>query len=134
MKVVIDTNVLMSALYFGGNPQKILDLFLKKIFNAYATPAILAEYSDVYERLEKKTRRKADKYAYDAIVSLFNIVPDNTEIKGSRDPKDDMFLGCALTCKALYIISGDKDLLCLKEFEGVKIVTVSEFLNLFTRL
>lgn len=132
MKVVIDTNVLMSALYFGGNPLRVFDLFRDKLFDVYATPNILAEYSEVYEYLEEKTGRKADRYFYDTIVDSINIVPDNPEIKGSRDLKDDIFLGCAITCKALYIVSGDKDLLCLKEFEGVKIVTVAEFLKIFS--
>ncbi len=46
-----------------------------------------------------------------------------------RDPDDDKFISCAMDGDCLYIVSGDKDLLTLREYEGVKIVTVSEFFS-----
>jgi len=55
------------------------------------------------------------------------VVETSTNVKASRDPDDDKFIECALDAKALYIVSGDKDLLDIKEFEGVKIITAAQF-------
>lgn len=129
MNVVIDTNVIMSALYFGGSPLKLINLLRKKNFEAYASFDIVAEYNDVYSRLENKTGRKADRLAFDSILACIKVISDFPKVEVSRDKDDDKFLSCALNCHAVYIVTGDKDLLTLHEFEGVKIITVADFLN-----
>lgn len=131
MRIVIDTNVFMSALYFGGNPLKVVNLMQENRFDVFATPDIINEYNEVYYRLEKKAGKKANKFVLDNILHYLNVIPDSNSIMASRDKEDDKFLNCAVNCKALYIVSGDKDLLVLKECRGVKIVTVNEFLQLF---
>lgn len=131
MRIVIDTNVFMSALYFGGNPLKVVNLMQENRFDVFATPDIINEYNEVYYRLEKKAGKKANKFVLDNILHYLNVIPDSNSIMASRDKEDDKFLNCAVNCKALYIVSGDKDLLALKECRGVKIVTVNEFLQLF---
>lgn len=130
MKIVIDTNVVMSALYFGGNPLKIISLMKANRFDVYATPKIIEEYHEVYERLEVKTGRKANRFSFENILSDLKIIADDKVHSLSRDKDDDKFINCALNCKALYIVSGDNDLLVLKEIEDVKIVTCSQFLKL----
>lgn len=79
----------------------------------------------------QKTGKRVNKVALDHILHYLNVISDSDTFKASRDKDDDKFLNCAISCKALYVVSGDKDLLVLKEYEGVKIFTVNEFLQLF---
>ncbi|MBP5091411.1 MAG: putative toxin-antitoxin system toxin component, PIN family [Bacilli bacterium] len=57
-------------------------------------------------------------------------VEASTCVKECRDPDDDKFLACAIDGAAYYVVSGDSDLVSLREFRGIKIVTASEFLSL----
>ena len=61
------------------------------------------------------------------MIGSLEIVEEGTRIELSRDPDDDKFLGCAKAAKALYIVSGDKDLLVLEKFEEIEIITAKEF-------
>jgi uncharacterized protein len=68
--------------------------------------------------------------ALDPILCLAEIVEPTRTVIASRDPNDDHVLACALEAKANFIVTGDKDLLSLGEFEGVRIVTPRQFLEL----
>ncbi len=68
MRIVIDTNVFMFALYFGGNPLKVVNLMQENRFDVFATPDIINEYNEVYYRLENKTGKKANKFVLDNIL------------------------------------------------------------------
>lgn len=129
MRIVIDTNVLISVLYFGGRPKMVLELLFEEYLEAYATPEIIEEYGDVYSRMEKKAGIKGDRVAFDATLARLKIIPDFPKVEASRDKDDDKFLSCAVNCKALYIVSGDDDLLVLEKFEETMIVTVADFLK-----
>ena len=61
------------------------------------------------------------------LVQALKIVEPQTFVELSRDSDDDKFLGCAKDAKAVYIVSGDRDLLVLQEFEGIEIITAKEF-------
>ena len=58
------------------------------------------------------------------VIEITNPV---TRVKICRDPDDDKFIGCAKDARALYIVSGDKDLLVISDYEGIRIVTAKEF-------
>ena len=58
------------------------------------------------------------------------IIPAQSQVHVCRDPDDDKFVSCAIDGQCYYIVSGDKDLLTLKEYSDVKIVTVSVFFEL----
>jgi uncharacterized protein len=66
-------------------------------------------------------------YDYSGLIQF--IIPKALEYKVSRDINDDPILACALSAKADFIVSGDKDLLVLKEFEGIQIVTAAQALE-----
>ena len=129
MKIVIDTNLMISAMYFGGKPKKLVDLLVRGSLDAYADSEIIQEYT------EASVEFADDHEDQKAIISLSDIVPKlhqievTTEVHVCRDPDDDKFIACAVDSKSKYIVSGDKDLLSLGSHEDVEIVTVADFLR-----
>ena len=129
MKIVIDTNLVASAIYFGGKPEKLIDLLINQRFDAYTNGAIIEEYGATVEKLKKDYPNKAEKFALPDIVAKMHQIDATTEVHVCRDPDDDKFIGCAIDSKSKYIVSGDKDLLAVGTHENVEIVTVADFLN-----
>lgn len=131
MKIVLDTNVLVSALFFKGKPQKLLDLFTKKKFQLVYSQEILEEYLEVFEEF-KPWSPVSGVHHFLALLSLRGIPVNAYRIKEKnvcRDPHDLKFLEAALAGKARHVVSGDKDLLVIKEFRNVQISTVNQVLN-----
>lgn len=127
MKVVIDTNVLMSGIFFKGNPNRVLAALDENQFEACANENIVIEYKKVLKRLKKKLKRTPSNDLFQTFIDRLNIFEAKSNIKICRDPDDDKFIECALDSKALYIVSGDKDLLSIEEYNGVEIITAAEF-------
>lgn len=134
LRVVLDTNVWISGIFFSrGAPARLLRRWRDERFVVVMTSATL-------EELEKVLQRKTVQFgaAPDLAVewmryveAYVTIVTVKTNFKGtSRDPKDDMILEAAVAGLAEYLVTGDKDLLVLKEFMGTPIVTPKEFLRL----
>lgn len=132
MKVVIDTNIFVSS-FFGGNPRKIIDLWKTEKITLCLSSAILDEYIDVLRRIGLK-----DEDELDELLSLFsrgfNILfttktPQLKLIK--KDPDDDKFIECAVALKANIVVSGDREVLAVKEYKGIRILTPQEFLKLY---
>lgn len=131
MRAVLDTNVLISGIFWSGSPSKILDAWTDEKFNIVVSEPILAEYSRVLKNFEKRKKR-TDGIARSWILYIAQnsiLVEVSKEFKICRDPFDDMFLECAVSGRAEYIISGDQDLLEVKEFMSRKVITPSEFLK-----
>jgi len=129
MKVVIDTNIFVSS-FFGGNPRKIIDLWKHEKITLCLSKAVLDEYIDVLCIIGLK-----DEYELDELLSLFsrgfNILfirktPKIQIIK--NDPDDDKFIECAMALKADAVITGDREILAVKEYAGIRIVTPQQFL------
>ena len=127
MKIVIDTNVFISAIFFSGHPDRIIRAVNKGQFEAVGSPDIVSEYHKVFYRILAKDAGKVDQSQLDDFISKLTQVNPTSEIHICRDPKDDMFLECAVEAKALYIVSGDEDLLSIKEYDGIEVVTAAEF-------
>ena len=134
MKVVLDTNVLISGIYFGGIPGKILEAWGARRFQLLVSTEILQEYLNVVERL-------ADQYAGVEYESVIGLIIQNAEVvqpsdlpeSVSTDPDDDKFLACALVGDSTTIVSGDSDLLSVSGYCGIRVLTpkafVSEYLD-----
>lgn len=80
--------------------------------------------------IDKKGKSKPKGDPLTHFIDSLLIIEDANTVQISRDIDDDKFINCALNCKALYIVSGDSDLLDIKEFEGIKIIKVDEFLRI----
>lgn len=127
MKIVIDTNVVISGLFFGGKPGEIIKAIVNSKIKACATTEIIDEYSEIVERMILKKHGKINVNLLLPLVNSFEIIRRKSNIKISRDPDDDKFIECAIDGKALYIVSGDEDLLEIKKYGKIKIITVKEF-------
>lgn len=129
MKVVIDTNVVASAMFFGGRPKELLELLVSHKLEAYASTEIITEYQEAAEELCSRYPDKPVRLPLTAIIAAMRMIEPTSVINVCRDPDDDKFIECAVDAKCLYIVSGDKDLLSLENYGEVQIVTVSEFLS-----
>ena len=130
LTIVLDTNVLISAIVFKGIPEKILkSCILKNKFDAVISPEILAE---LIKKLKLKfgfSDELTSKWELIFKNTLKNMLPSyNTKV--CRDPDDNKILDLALFSGAKYIITGDKDLLSLGTHAEIKIITPANFLNL----
>ena len=130
-RVVIDTNVVVSALLFGGVPGKLVPLWKSGRIRALASKEMIEEYLRVltYPKFEL-SEEEINYLLYQEILPYFEIVwtkPGPVIVE--EDPSDDMFIRCAEAGKANAILSGDQHLLDLKSYGKVKILTPSQFLE-----
>lgn len=130
LRVVIDTNILISAIVYGGIPKQILALVLDEHITGVATRILVAELIDVLSKKFHFTSRKlAD--AESLIQDSFLILQPESTISLLVDDDDNRVLEGAVAGACDYIVTGDKDLLRLKQYKGIAIVTSVEFLKVF---
>ena len=134
MRIVIDTNVVASAIFFGGRPRDLMEKLLLQRFEAYASPDIINEYKETIEELCDRYPQRPENIPLTTILSSMKMIQPTTHIEVCRDPDDNKFIECAHDAKCLYIVSGDKDLLTLKSYRKIEIVTVSDFLSKYNNL
>lgn len=128
MRAVLDTNVVMSAIFFGGMPLKIVRAAFAKKIELVASKAILSEYREVAERLHSQFPIVNHRRPLAILESKLKMVrPLVLEQTVCRDPDDDAILACALGGNAKVICSGDEDLLSLDGFRGLEIMLPSAF-------
>lgn len=132
MRVVVDTNVFISSLLnTEGNPRKVIDLWRFEKITLCLSKEILAEYFAVLGRFGMSEEPEGGE-----LVQLFQkrynqvfltSIPKISAISG--DPADNKFIECAVAADAKYIISGDRHLLNLKVFKGIRILPPTKFLK-----
>jgi putative PIN family toxin of toxin-antitoxin system len=132
VRVVLDTNVVVSGVFFGGVPGKLLSAWSAGAFVLVLSPAILEEYRRVGHELG--SRYPAVGAAFEPVLTLIAMnavivdAPPLT-VPVSADAGDDMFLAVALAAKAAVIVSGDQDLLEVSGWRGVDVLTPRQFLE-----
>lgn len=129
MKIVLDTNVLISALIKQGKPRQLLSKIVKGKHQLITSEEILEELATIAN--EPRIQRYADQQ--DIADFLRNIVTVSQIVKVrskfetvKEDPDDDIVLRTAYDAKASHIVSGDRHLLALKRFRGIRIIAVDE--------
>ena len=134
MKVVLDTNVLISALLWEGLPNKILKLVEEGKLTLCLNEFILDELFNVLQRPKFRNRiRECNTSAEELIAGILEIsnVFPNIKIPSvvKNDPDDDWVISCALISKSQSIITGDPHLLKISKFRNVSILTPRKFLS-----
>ncbi len=127
MRIVIDTNVLISGVFFGGFPRKILSAVVSQKITACATAEIINEYEEIVQEMIDRKQGHINRVILSPLIKAMEIIEPITHIEICRDPDDNKFLECARDSHALYIVSGDKDLLVIKEYENIQIITAKDF-------
>ena len=132
---MLDTNVLVSAtLIRSGNEDRILRSWQRGAFDLVLSPAILKEVGRVltYERLrERRWLSDAEVAELLELLATQSVMTLGTaEVRQCRDPDDDKFLAAGLEAGAQYVVTGDRDLLTLRAYRGLRIVTPAAFLRL----
>ncbi|MBI5027029.1 MAG: putative toxin-antitoxin system toxin component, PIN family [Nitrospirae bacterium] len=131
MRVILDTNVYISAMLFGGKCEEILKLANQSLFEVVISKKILYEIKSVLkEKFHWTDKQIAEVIKY--IKSITTIVnPDISLAIIKEDPADNKIIECAVASNATYIVTGDKHhLLSIKEYSGIKILSPIEFLRL----
>jgi len=129
VRAVLDTNVVVSAAFFGGRPRVVLDAWADGKVEVVVTPSILDEYLRVCDRL-RASYPDADYQALLFELAAHGIlVSDSDEAVGvTSDPDDDKFMACAAEADAI-VVSGDRHLLDVDGWAGVRVMTPSQFLD-----
>ena len=130
MKVVIDTNVLISALGWEGNPRYILNQIIENKIQLLSSPEQLNELKAVLNKDKLKKIPAEDRKEFLLLISeISTIISPSIKLNIARDEKDNMILELAKVGLANFIITGNKDLLYLKYIDGIKIISPIDFIR-----
>ena len=139
IQIVLDTNVIISAILNpDGSPGKILDQVFDQEVSLCLSPPLIAEirrvlrYPKIVDLIKQKGRTvELEEEQIDKIVEIARVTTGQVTINPTAtDPDDDRILECAIEANADYIISGDKHLKDLGNFQGVPILTPRDFLDM----
>lgn len=130
MRVVLDTNIVISGLFWSGPPRRILDFAHAGIIELYTSPALLDELEDVLGRPKLAARLAIAVIDVPTLMlgykALARAVHTQPIPPICRDASDDEVLSCARAVQAELIVSGDSDLLALHDYRGVPIRSGAE--------
>jgi uncharacterized protein len=130
--VIIDTNVLVSAVLKGRKPREIIEFITNKTdIKWIVSQEIIAEYKDVLNRRKLKLSPEVRQEWLDKIETITILINVEQKVDFPRDHKDAKFLECAIASNADFLITGDRDFEEIKEIGNTLIISVSLFKDLF---
>jgi uncharacterized protein len=130
LKLVLDSNVFISALVFGGKPREILDLAIRGLVEIAISDDILEEIEAVLEGKKFQYPDKIVRAVINEIAELVEIVEPKERIDAvAEDPEDNRVLECAVASGADFIVSGDSHLIALNSFGRIRIMNPADFLR-----
>jgi uncharacterized protein len=132
VKIVLDTNVLISGVFFGGVPRQILEAWRDGTVTLVFSPEILSEYQRVGERLGKQYEG-VDLHPFLQLLGVQGHLQDapNPDSPITEDPDDDKFFACAHASGAKVIVSGDAHLLAASGWKGIEVLVPARFYERF---
>ena len=132
IKVVLDTNIYVSAIVFGGKPREVFLEITRGKRALFVSKKILAELRGVLRKKFKYTLLEIDRVEQIILEIAEIIEPRQTITIIPSQPMDNHILECAVETKADFVITGDKKhLLLLKKFKNIPIISADQFLKIF---
>ena len=130
MKIILDTNVFISGVFFGGPPYQILDAWRNGNVDIVLSGEIFDEYQRVSEELSRQFKAVDISSFLDLItVNAIWIEPPQLPVNVSVDPDDEKFLSCALASRTKIIVSGDKHLIAVSGYRNIEIIKPTIFIE-----
>jgi putative PIN family toxin of toxin-antitoxin system len=130
VKIVLDTNVFISGVFFSGPPSIILQAWRDSKIQIILSEEILEEYQRVAEELSSKF----PAVDIDRIIELLTIYGEVFETKGisvsvCEDPNDNKFIECAIASNSKLIVSGDRHLLNITGYQDISVLKPRDFID-----
>jgi len=134
MRIVLDTNVFISGIFFSGPPSQILKAWENLNFQIVLSQEILDEYQRV-------THELSSKFSYVDILPIIEMVTihgkfvdtQNIDIAVCEDPDDNKFIECAIASNCKIIVSGDKHLLKFTDYKGITVLNSRNFVERYLK-
>jgi len=131
VRIVLDTNVLVSGIFYTGPPYALLDAWRQGALEVAVSPDIIREYRRVVEKLGTRFPQVESNAILKLLIMRATVVDAQPLPEPAcSDPHDDKFLACALASGTKYIVSGDKHLLTVSGYAEVTVLRPLEFLGL----
>jgi len=128
-RIVLDTNVLISAIVFGGRPREVLEKVISGTFAMAISAEMLAEFQGVLAGKKFRYPSGIVHTIVNELLAVSELVRPTIKVEQIKaDPADNRILECALESRAACIVTGDRHLLELGQFEGIPILDVAAFL------
>lgn len=136
-RIVVDTNIFISATFWGGPPRDVIELVRDNKVTLLTLTEITAKLNRVlnypkFAKLFKAVRRTPQDILNEYLQLTEEVTPDFVPLGVIRDTKDNMILAAAVGGSASCLVTGDKDLLDLRQYKQVTILTASQFIELLT--
>ena len=128
IRIVLDSNLLISSYVFGGKPKSVLQLIITDKVQGVTSQSLISEFLDVLRKKFKVSNTDIQR-VQNEIQELFEIVYPKETLHVVRDEDDNRVLEAAIEGNCDCIITGDKDLLDLGKFKNIKILTADQFLS-----
>ena len=134
MRAVLDTNVVVSALLWGGTPERLIQAAIDGQLELATSPALVEELREVLARPPFAQRLVQQRLRAEQAISLYarlatQVSPLAVEAIVAADPDDDHVLACAIAARADLVVSGDRHLTALKTHRGIRILTPAQALD-----
>jgi len=134
MRIVLDTNVFISAIFFSGPPAQILQSWKEKKFQIVLSQEIIEEYQRVAESLSEKYQALDISPLLELLtINGLIVETEGFEVSACDDPDDNKFIECALAGKSKIIVNGDKHRLKLSGFRTIKVHNPREFVDMYLK-
>ena len=131
MRVIIDTNVLISGIFWSGKPKFLLNKARRGEITSVTSEILLNEMKEILTGEDKPFRLSVSEAnrIVSSIRDISDVILPKSKVSVCRDEDDNRVLECALDGNAEYIVTGDTDLLDLREYQGIYILNVADFLR-----
>ncbi len=132
MRVFLDSNVVLPGIFFGGVPGRILSAWSDGRFQLVLSPEILDEYRRAGNALARRSAERGAALApIQGLIATHAVLIDVPPLPEpvSQDPDDDKFLAAALAAGAAIVVSGDRHLLAVSEWQGIQVLSPRQFIE-----